>query len=143
MRRTEQGKTCRHPGCHHPARPSLRHSSSDAGGGWVLRLRLQSPDLEQGLGLAVWGQPEGVGKKPDLPESRDHCWGAYKVPHSCTRFTCQQGDAQNPSSYANRELPDGQAGFRKDRGTRDQSANSHLIIDKAREFQKKTSTLLH
>jgi len=35
-----------------------------------------------------------------------------------------------------RELPDVQAGFRKDRGTRDQIANIHCIIDKAREFQK-------
>ena len=33
------------------------------------------------------------------------------------------------------ELPDVQAGFRKDRGTRDQIANIHWIIKKAREFQ--------
>ena len=38
--------------------------------------------------------------------------------------------------YMNRELPDVQAGFRKGRGTRDQIANIHLIIKKAREFQK-------
>ena len=37
----------------------------------------------------------------------------------------------------NRELPDVQAGFkRKGRGTRDQTANIHWIIEKAREFQK-------
>ena len=36
----------------------------------------------------------------------------------------------------NHELPDIQAGFRKDRGTRDQIANIHWIIEKAREFQK-------
>ena len=36
----------------------------------------------------------------------------------------------------NCELPDVQAGFRKDRGTRDQIANSRWIIEKAREFQK-------
>ena len=36
----------------------------------------------------------------------------------------------------NRELPDVQAGFRKDRGTRNQIANIHQIIEKAREFQK-------
>ena len=41
--------------------------------------------------------------------------------------------------YVNRELPDVQAGFRKGRGTRDQIANIRLIIEKAREFQK-TST---
>ena len=38
--------------------------------------------------------------------------------------------------YANRELPDVQAGFRKGRGTRDQIANICWIIEKAREFQK-------
>ena len=36
----------------------------------------------------------------------------------------------------NHELPDVQAGFRKDRGTRDQVANICWIIEKAREFQK-------
>ena len=36
----------------------------------------------------------------------------------------------------NCELPDVQAGFRKDRGTRDQIANICWIIEKAREFQK-------
>ena len=36
----------------------------------------------------------------------------------------------------NSELPDVQAGFRKGRGTRDQIANIHWIIKKAREFQK-------
>ena len=38
--------------------------------------------------------------------------------------------------YMNRELPDVQAGFRKGRGTRDQTANLRWIIEKAREFQK-------
>ena len=38
--------------------------------------------------------------------------------------------------YVNCELPDVQAGFRKGRGTRDQIANIHWIIEKAREFQK-------
>ena len=38
--------------------------------------------------------------------------------------------------YVNRELPDVQAGFRKDRGTRDQIANIRWIMEKAREFQK-------
>ena len=36
-----------------------------------------------------------------------------------------------------RELPDVQADFRKARGTKDQIANIHWIIEKAREFQKK------
>ena len=38
--------------------------------------------------------------------------------------------------YVNHELPDVQAGFRKGRRTRDQIANIHWIIKKAREFQK-------
>ena len=38
--------------------------------------------------------------------------------------------------YVNRELPNVQSGFRKGRGTRDQIANIHWIMEKAREFQK-------
>ena len=38
--------------------------------------------------------------------------------------------------YMNHELPDVQAGFRKGKGTRDQIANIHWIIEKARKFQK-------
>ena len=38
--------------------------------------------------------------------------------------------------YMNQEYPDVQAGFRKGRATRDQIANIHCIIEKAREFQK-------
>ena len=36
----------------------------------------------------------------------------------------------------NQELPDVQTGFRKSRGTRDQIADIHWLIEKAREFQK-------
>ena len=45
--------------------------------------------------------------------------------------------------YVNRELPDVQAGFRKGRGTIDQIANIHWIIEKAREFQKKHLFMLY
>ena len=38
--------------------------------------------------------------------------------------------------YMNHEFPDVQAGFRKGRGTKDQIANIHWIMEKAREFQK-------
>ena len=41
--------------------------------------------------------------------------------------------------YVNHELSDVQAGFRKGRRTRDQIANIHWIIEKAREFQKNIS----
>ena len=40
------------------------------------------------------------------------------------------------SAYVNREISDVQAGFRKGRGTRYQTANIWWIIEKAREFQK-------
>ena len=51
-----------------------------------------------------------------------------KVMHKILQARLQQ--------YMNCELPDVQAGFRKDRGTRDQIANICWIIEKAREFQK-------
>ena len=44
--------------------------------------------------------------------------------------------------YVNWEVSDVQAGFRKGRRTRDQIANIHWIIEKAREFQKTSSALL-
>ena len=44
--------------------------------------------------------------------------------------------------YMNRELPDVQAGFREGRRTRDQVANIHWIIKKAREFQKASTSAL-
>ena len=42
--------------------------------------------------------------------------------------------------YVNQELPDVQAGLTKGKGIRDQIANIHWIMEKVREFQKKTST---
>ena len=64
-----------------------------------------------------------------------------KLPHNCTLIShaskvmlkILQARLQQ---YMNHELPDVQAGFRKGRGTRDQIANIHWIIKKAREFQK-------
>ena len=41
----------------------------------------------------------------------------------------------------NNELSDVQAGFRKGRGTRDQIANIHWIIEKVRQFQKKKTSI--
>ena len=45
--------------------------------------------------------------------------------------------------FVNWKHPDVQAGFRKGRGNRDQIANIHWIIEKAREFQKNISLLLY
>ena len=44
--------------------------------------------------------------------------------------------------YVNRELPNVQACFRKGRGTRDQIANIHWIVEKAREFKKTSISVL-
>ena len=44
--------------------------------------------------------------------------------------------ARFQQQYVNRDLPDTQAGFRKDRGTRNQIANIHWITEKARKTQK-------
>ena len=53
---------------------------------------------------------------------------ASKVMHKILQAGLQQ--------YMNRELPDVQAVLKKDRGTEDQIANIHWIIEKARELQK-------
>ena len=61
-----------------------------------------------------------------------------KLLHNCTYLTCYQINAHNSASQASSicELPDVKAGFRKGRGTRDQIASIHWIMEKAREFQK-------
>ena len=73
------------------------------------------------------------------PQKRQ-CQRMSKLPHSCTvshtskvMLKILQARLQQ---YVNRELPCVQAGFQKGRGTRDQIANVHWIIEKAREFQK-------
>ena len=64
----------------------------------------------------------------------------FRLPYNCTHFTCQQDNAQNPSSQASTVCRPRtsvvQAGFRKSRGIRDQIANIYQIIEKPREFQK-------
>ena len=66
-----------------------------------------------------------------------------KVPHNCTHLTASKVMLKilqaRLQQYMNGELLDIQAGFRKSRGTRDQIANIHWIMEKAREIQK-TST---
>ena len=46
------------------------------------------------------------------------------------------GLGRSPGEENGCELPDVQAGFRKGRGTRDEIANIHWMMEKAREFQK-------
>ena len=58
----------------------------------------------------------------------------FKLPHaSKVMLKILQARLQQ---YMNHELPDVQAGFKKGRGTRDQIANVHEIIEKVRQFQK-------
>ena len=64
----------------------------------------------------------------------------FKLPHNCihlnpSKLTLKILQA-NLQQDMNCELAGVQAGFRKDRGTRDQIAKIHWIIEKAREFQK-------
>ena len=72
------------------------------------------------------------------PKERQ-CQRMFKLLHNCTHLTHEQMPKilqARLQQYLNRELPDVQAGFRKGRGTRDQTANICWIIEKAREFQK-------
>ena len=72
-------------------------------------------------------------KKGNAKECSNYCTialisHASKVTLKILRARLQQ--------YTNRELPDVPSGFRKGRGTRNQIANIHWIIEKAKEFQK-------
>ena len=73
-------------------------------------------------------------KKGNPKECSNYCT-IELIPHTCkVMLKILQARLQQ---YVNCELTDVQAGFRKGRGTRDQIANIHWIIKKAREFQKK------
>ena len=74
-----------------------------------------------------------IPKKGNAKECSSHCTIALISNDSKEMLKILQARLQQ---YANHELPDVQAGFRKGRGTRDQIANIHWIIEKAREFQK-------
>ena len=75
------------------------------------------------------------------PKERQ-CQRMFKLLHNCTHLTCNKILQARLQQYMNYELPDAQTGFRKGRGTRDQIANIHWIIKKAREYQKHLSALL-
>ena len=74
-----------------------------------------------------------IPKKSNAKECSNYCKIALISHASKVMLKILQARLQQ---YMNCELPDVQAGFRKGRGTRDQIANSHWIIKKAREFQK-------
>ena len=83
-----------------------------------------------------------IPKKGHAKECSNYCTIALISHTSKVMLKILQASLQQ---YVNQELTDVQAGFKKGRGTRDQIANIHWIIEKAREFKKKkpyTSTLL-
>ena len=74
-----------------------------------------------------------IPKKGNAKESSDYSTIAFI---SCANKVILKILQARLQQYVNCELPDVQAGFRKSRGARDQIANIHWIIKKAREFQK-------
>ena len=78
-----------------------------------------------------------IPKKSNAKECSNYCKIVLISHAKKIMFKILQGRLQQK---VNQELSDVQAGFRKDRGTRDQIANIHWIIVKARKFRKKTST---
>ena len=78
-----------------------------------------------------------ISKKGNVKECSDYCTITLISHASKVMLKILQA---GPQQYVNQALPDVQVGFRKGRGIRDQIANIHWIIEKAREFQKKTST---
>ena len=74
-----------------------------------------------------------IPKKGNAKERSNYCTIALISHTSKVILKILQARLQQ---YVNCELPDVQAAFRKGRGTRDQIANIHWIMEKAREFQK-------
>ena len=72
-----------------------------------------------------------IPKKGNDKECSNYCTIALISHASKVMLKILQARLQQ---YMHREFPDDQAGFRKGRGTRDQIANFHWIIEKAREF---------
>ena len=74
-------------------------------------------------------------KKGNAKECSNYCTIAFISHTSKVMLKILQARLQQ---YMNRALPGVRTGFRKGQGTRDQIANIHWIIEKAREFQENT-----
>ena len=81
-----------------------------------------------------------IPKKGNAKECSNYCTVALISHASKVMLKILQARLQQ---YMNRELPDVQAGFRKDKGTRDQIVNIHCIIVKARNSRKQHLLLVH
>ena len=77
-----------------------------------------------------------IPKKSNAKECLNYCTIALISHTSKVMLKILQARLQQ---YMNHELPDVKVGFRKGRGIRNQIANIHRIIEKAREFQKNIS----
>ena len=75
-----------------------------------------------------------IPKKGNAKECSNYCTIAVVSHPSKVMLKILQARLQQ---YMNHELPDVQAGFRKDRGTRDQIANIYLIIKKNKRVPEK------
>ena len=91
------------------------------------------------LGKVSIGHRTGKGvfipipKNDNAKECSNHCTVALISHASKVMLKILQARLQQ---YMNQGFPDVQAGFQRSRGTRDQIANIHWLIEKAREFQK-------
>ena len=74
-----------------------------------------------------------IPKKGNAKECSNYCTTAFISHASKVMFKVLQATLQQ---YVNCELPDVQAGFRKGRGTRDQIASVHWVVEKARVPEK-------
>ena len=97
---------------------------------------LKNSAVTTGLEKALFIQ---IPKEGNAKECSNYCTITLISHASKVMLTIRQARLQQ---YVNHKIPDAQAGFIKARGTRDQIANIRWIIEKAREFQKK-STLLY
>ena len=85
------------------------------------------------VATGLWPVFIPIPKKGKAKECSNYCTIALISHASKVMLKILQARLQQ---YVKHELPDVQAGFRKDRGTRDQIANIRWIIAKSREFQK-------
>ena len=91
-------------------------------------------NLENSSGHRTWSVFILIPKKGNAKECPNYCKIALTSHASKVMLKILQATLQQ---YVNQEVPDVQAGFRKDRGSRDQIANIHWVIETAKDFQEK------
>ena len=81
-----------------------------------------------------------IPKKGNAKKCSNYCTIVFIPQASKVMLKILQARLQQ---YVNQDFPEAQAGFRKGRGIRDQIANIHWIIEKARELKKNHLLLFH